>query len=225
VRDPQRSEDETILAAISLPPLVLMLLQAFLVRANANWAAPAYVGASPLAVRELMRWGRGRAMYASFAIDGAAMVLLWAALVRPELADGVGLGDAFKREEGWQALAAQVREAAARDRYDAVAAPNRSVIAELLCYARSLGPPLRALRVGPIPSDHFQMTIPLLPSQSHVLVVIAPRDASAALALFDSKTAVAVIAIPVDGHGKRQMEVYDARNFRGFGAKPAAQKR
>ncbi len=220
VRDPRRSEDEIVLAAVSVPPVVLMLLQAFLVSANANWAAPAYVGASPLAVRELMRWGRGRALCASFAVDGVAMLLLWAALVRPELAAAAGLDNAFKREEGWRALAAEVREAAARSRYDAVAADNRSVIAELLYYARPLGLPLRAVRNGLPPNDHFQMTIPLLPSESHVLVVTEPGEASATLALFDSKTALAAIAIPVGGHAKRLTEFFDARGFAIPGVAP-----
>jgi 4-amino-4-deoxy-L-arabinose transferase-like glycosyltransferase len=225
LRDRRRSEDEIILAAVSVPPVVLMLLQAFLVSANANWAAPAYVGASPLAVRELLRWARGRALGASFAIDGVAMVLLWAALIRPELADAAGLGNAFKREEGWRALAAEVRKAATRVGYDAVAADNRSVIAELLYYARPLRAPLRALRNGQIPGDHFQMTIPLLPGQSHVLVVTEPGQAPATLAQFDSKRALAAVAIPVGGRGTRLTELYDARGFHGYAIPPAAPER
>jgi hypothetical protein len=210
----ERSEGELILAVFSLPPLILMLAQAFLVSSNANWAAPAYVGASPLAVRELMRWGRGHVV-ASFAIDGVAMVLLWAALIRPELADSVGLGDAFKREEGWRALAREVRNAAEGGGYDAVAVDNRSVIAELMYYAQPLGPFLRALRNDPVPHDHFQLTIPLLPSETRVLVVTNPHMAPATLALFDSKTRVRAIAIAVGGHGKRLTELYDATGFHG----------
>lgn len=219
-RNRERSEDEVVLAVISTTPLLLMLLQAFLVSANANWAAPTYVGASLLAVRELMRWGRGQFLRASFAVDGMAMLLLWAALIRPQLADAVGLGNVFKREEGWQALAADVREVAAGDRYDAVAVDNRSAIAELLYYARPLGPPIRALRGDLVPHDDFQMIIPLLRSQSHVLLVIEPRDAPAMRAMFDSSRALAVVAIPVGGHAERLMELYDAHSFRGFTATP-----
>lgn len=215
VRDRRCSERELILALFSLPPLVLMLVQAFAVSANANWAAPAYVGASPLAVNELMRRARGRALSASFVIDGIATVLLWAALIRPELANMTGLGNAFKREEGWRTLAVQVRDLGAHKEFDAIAADNRSVIAELLYYARPLDPALRAVTGGPIPHDHFQMTMPLLPSKSHVLLVTDSRAAAATLAMFDSKTALAVIAVPVGGHARRLTELYDAYGFRG----------
>lgn len=212
----QRNEDEVVLAAVSVAPILVMLLQAFVVSANANWAAPAYVGASLLATRELMRWGRGKALCTSFVIDGAAMIMLWTALIRPELADVVGLGNAFKREEGWQPLAAEVRAVTARARYDAVAADNRSVTAELLYYARPLASPVRALRTRPIPHDDFQMAIPLPGSSSRVLAVVDPRDAPAVLAVFDSWTVLAVIAIPVGEHTKRLMALYDAHGYRGF---------
>jgi 4-amino-4-deoxy-L-arabinose transferase-like glycosyltransferase len=209
----EQSEDEIILAAFSVPPLVLMLVQAFLVSANANWAATAYVGATPIAVHELMRWGRGQALWASFCLNGIATLMLWAALVKPVLADDAGLGNAFKREEGWQALAAKVSEAAARANYNAVAVDNRSVIAELLYYAPQLRAQLRALRNGPYPRNHFQMTMPLSPGASHVLVVTGPQEARVTLAMFDSAKALATIVIPVGGHHERRTELYDAHGF------------
>ncbi len=48
----------------------------------------------------------------------------------------MGVGNAFKREEGWRQLGMAVTSVARAGHYDAIAAANRSVIAELTYYAR-----------------------------------------------------------------------------------------
>jgi hypothetical protein len=63
------------------------------------------------------------------------------------------------------------------------------------------------------PRTHFQMTMPLSPPASHVLVVTEPQAKRATLAKFDSAKALTAIAIPVGGHHERRTELYDARGF------------
>ncbi len=208
-------ERELLLVAFSALPLALMLLQSFIVAANANWAATAYVAATPLAVHELVRWRHGRALWASFAINGLAMLVLWVVVAEPAVAERIDLGNAFKREEGWRLLGHEVARQAASGHYDAVAADNRSVIAELLYYARPCSAPIRAWRHGPGPRLHFQTSIPLLPGASRVLVAVAPRDARGVIATFDSAKLIGSVVIPIGGHHERVTQIYDARNYRG----------
>jgi 4-amino-4-deoxy-L-arabinose transferase-like glycosyltransferase len=215
-RNPGRSVQEVLLAAFSAPPLALMLVQSFIVTANANWAATAYVAATPLAVRELVRWWQGRALWISFAINGLAMILLWVVLVEPAAAEHIGIGNAFKREQGWRSLGDQIAQQAARGRFDAVATDDRSVIAELLYYARACPTPIRAWSSDPRPRDHFQMSIPLVPGTAHVLLAIAPQGARTVLASFDSVKMLGSIVIPIGGRHQRVTWLYDARNYRGY---------
>jgi len=208
-------KSRAILAAFSAPPLALMIVQSFIVSANANWAATAYVAATPLAVDALLRFWHGRALWASYALQGAVQLLLWIAVADPAAADAVGLGNALKREQGWQALSVRVEAVAAQGRYDLVAAENRSLVAELLYYARPLSASLRAISPGSAPLDHFGMTIPLKPSAAHVLVVSEPENASTLEALFDSAHPLESVSIPLGRGHARKILLLDARGYRG----------
>ncbi|MBV9062908.1 MAG: glycosyltransferase family 39 protein, partial [Alphaproteobacteria bacterium] len=164
----------TVLAAFSVPVLVLVVIQSFISDANANWAAPAYIAAVPLATRTLLQWWDGRALQLSLALGCAAMNALWLAELNPLAAGAVGLGNAFKRQEGWKELGRAVVGEAKRGHYDAIVAANRSVVAELLYYARPRNAPIRAWDQGAAPRDHFQMTMPLTGRSHRALIVVFP---------------------------------------------------
>ncbi|HEY1961214.1 MAG TPA: glycosyltransferase family 39 protein [Rhizomicrobium sp.] len=202
-----------ILAAFSAPVLILVTMQSFISEANANWAAPAYIAAVPLAVDTLLRWWHARALWLSLALGTAAMLALWIATVDPALAERVGEGNALKRQEGWRELGEAVVSESHRTSYDAIAAANRSVLAELLYYARPRGVPIRAWDASAIPRDHFQMTMPLTPAFRHVLLVLYPDDAPRVIASFDSHSPVKQLSIPLGRRRTRVLSIYDAEGF------------
>ena len=210
-----RKEPEMILAAFSLPPLLLILIQAFVAGANANWAATAFVAATPLAVSELARWWKSWPLWASFAIDGIAMFALSVFLVWPGAADAAGAGNAFKREEGWRELGREVVRAAGASHYDDIAADNRSIVAELLFYARPCPTPIRMWARDLRIRDHFEMTLRLEPGQVRVLLAVEPNAAGRVLATFDSAKLLTRLSIPVGGRHVRLIDLYDARDYRG----------
>jgi 4-amino-4-deoxy-L-arabinose transferase-like glycosyltransferase len=204
-----------ILVAFSAPVLILIVIQSFISDANANWAAPAYVAAVPLAVAMLLEWWKSRLLWLSLALGAAAMLALWIAQASPALADRAGFGNALKRQEGWRELGTAVAEQTQAASYDAIAAANRSVLAELLYYARPRSVPIKAWDRSAIPHDHFQMTMPLRAGTRRALLVAMPDDASAMLASFDSQRLVRRIAIPLDRHRQRTVALYDAHFYRG----------
>ena len=214
-RRTDRGEAEVMMAAFSLPPLLLILMQAFLAGANANWAATAYVAATPLAVVELAHWWKARALWASFLLNGTVLAALWLLLVRPSLADSVGLGNAFKREEGWQQLGAEVAVLSRAAPYDAVVADNRSVAAELLYYARPRGAPMRVWSRDLNIRDHFEMTIRLAAGARRVVLALEPSSAKRVLVTFDSAMLVKTVTTAIGGHHQRVTALYDARHYRG----------
>jgi 4-amino-4-deoxy-L-arabinose transferase-like glycosyltransferase len=210
-----QDEAERILMAFSLPPLILILIQAFISEANANWAAATYVAATPLAVNQLVLWGRRWPLGLSVAIGVIVMVLLWIILIAPPFADRIGVGNAFKRLEGWNELGLAVQRQAARADYDAVAAENRSVVAELLYYARPLDARIRIWDRDTKDTNHFEMTMRLTPPAPHVLLVVEPDAATSVLSTFESAAALETVSTPIGGHRTRVLRLYDARNYFG----------
>lgn len=214
VRSRTNPTNEAVICAFSVPPLVLIALQAVVAEANANWAATAFVAASPLAVAEIFRrWPRW-SLPASFALHGAVLALLCAILVQPAIADRLGLGNVFKRQEGWQELAQRV-SARADGIFPIVAATNRSVLAELLYYARPRPFALRMWDQDLTSHNHFEMTLRLTSPAPRVLLVVAAEGAPRVLSTFESAQLVETVSTPVGGGQSRSLRLYDARFYRG----------
>lgn len=215
LRAAERTTADIALFMLSATPLALVALQAFIATANANWAATAFVGASPLAIAEILgRWPR-RMLSVSFALHGIVIAFLCVLLLEPGVADGLGLGNVFKRQEGWRELGRRVAAEADGGLYPIVAADNRSVLAELLYYARPGRFAIRMWDQDQTSRNHFEMTLRLTPPAPRVLLVLAPEDAGPVLLTFESTRLLAVVSTPVGGRQARVLDLYDARFYRG----------
>ena len=210
-----RGGGSRVLASFSVPILLLIMAQSFIAEANANWAAVAYVTATPLAVAALLRLWRGRALWASFAVNGLALLLLWTIQIDPAFADRIGQGNAFKRQEGWRELGRAVAQQEMSAPYDVVAAANRSIMAELLYYALPRTTAMRMWDRDLHDDDHFQMTMRLMRPARRVLLVILPDERRAVLPTFDSTTLVEIVTFHIGARRAREIELYDARSYRG----------
>jgi len=161
--DQRMAEADRLLLAFSLPLIIVITLQAFVSRAHANWAAPAYVAATVLVIATLVRdvsWGWLRGSYALHAVVLAILIGATALAGRIALPGGA---DPFARTLGWRALAdatrAELAAAKAAGRpYRAIVTDDRSLSATLLYYLRDEPTPVLAWRCGPRPMDHFEMT-------------------------------------------------------------------
>ncbi|HWU26709.1 MAG TPA: glycosyltransferase family 39 protein [Rhizomicrobium sp.] len=204
-----------ILCTMSAAPLVLIALQALVAGAKANWAAAAYIAALPLALDQILaRWPR-LALWTSFALHGAVLVLLWVVLILPPVADRLGIGNVFKRQQGWRELAEAVSDALSHGSYDVVASENRSVTAELLYYLRTPRPPIRIWAPDTANRNHFEMTVRLTGGARHVLLVLLPEDASLVAKTFESVRPVTLLSMPDNRRHRRVLGLYDAHFYRG----------
>ena len=131
------------LGALAAPALVLILLESLLARANANWAAVAYVPAALLVAAWLVRW-RARLWLGLAAASGLATLLVFlTAGTSQALADRLGLANSFKRARGWEAVDALVtREVRALGpaRLTAVTFDDRFTFNALAYYSRANWP-------------------------------------------------------------------------------------
>lgn len=214
-RGEERDRGQILLAALSLPTLALIAVQAFIADANANWAATSYVAAVPLAIAELQtRWPRAW-LQISFVLHATVLALLCVVLVSPATADRIWLGNVFKRQEGWRAIARQVSEVGLRDGYPLIVTANRSVTAEFLYYMRDRASLIRIWDPDLANHNHFEMTMRLVQPAPRALLVLAPEDAAEVLPTFESTTAMGDVSVPVGGRHLRRMRLFDARGYRG----------
>lgn len=105
---------DRLLLCFIVPPLLIVLVQAAISRANANWGAAAYGAGSVLVAAWLVRWRARRLMAAALTIQGVAAALFLVAATWPAVADAMGLGNSFKRARGWSATTEAVIARAAR---------------------------------------------------------------------------------------------------------------
>jgi len=213
-----RDDRDLLLAAFSVPPILIIAVQAFISQANANWAATAYVAATPLAIGALLSTARRWPLYLSLGFDGLVMVVLWIIAVAPHSAGLIGQGNAFKREEGWRKLCLAVVEEAWNRPYDTVAIGNRSLMAEMLYYGKSALLPIRMWDDDTHDDDHFQMTIPFTGGR-RILLVLYPAEEPLVLPTFDSAKKVESVSIAVGGHHTRTLDLFDARGYHGARAR------
>jgi len=152
---------ERLLLSFCLPVLGLMLIQALLSRAHANWAAFAYVAATVLMTAALIKGNWRHVFRASLGLH-LAMALLLA--VGGVLAGRIALPgdlDPYARLLGWRAMAEAAAAKAEAEGYRAIVTDKRALAAELHYYLRDRHIPVVAMRGGGAPHDHFELTRPL----------------------------------------------------------------
>lgn len=169
VRRRRLGKPDRMLLCLALPPLLLVTVQALLSRANANWAAAAYVPAAVLVAAWLVRWSARRTLAVAAISQGAIAALFLSAAAVPAIADAAGLANAFKRARGWSETTARVLDAAAAAApVDAIAVDDRFLFNTMAYYGRErlaapAAPPLRMWVREASPHNQAELEAPLTP--------------------------------------------------------------
>lgn len=161
----------------SLPVFVLIALQAFVARANGNWAATAFPAAAILGTAAMfaLDWRKGiRAT-----IDIAAVTLVGATLSGTLV--GVltwgPLGNELGKMRGWSDLAAEVRRIADEQKIDTLVFTQRGLTASMIYELRDSGLTVKAWRPDPeFPRDHFELTRPWMATDPGPVLLIEMGD-------------------------------------------------
>lgn len=167
---------ERILLAFCLPVLAIITVQSFLSRANANWAATAYVAGTVLAVMWLLRRNLVR-----LAALGVGLNLTAAAVLGFFFLDLPGVTmplekDPLRRLRAWDAVAAELRPVLERYPEAIWLTEDRKTMASLL-YA------LRDLERRPVmwdydghPDHHYELAERYLPEPGDTVLLVAKWD-------------------------------------------------
>lgn len=217
------------LLLFAVPILAAVSAQAFISRANANWAVGAYAPLTVLVASWAVWRGRvwlvGAAVAANLVLGGALAV----AGLSPQAADAMGLANAFKRARGWEDTTAQVRarfEAGHEGRsFDLVAVDNRLVFHGLEYYGRAAPLPLAMWQRHADVRSHAEQRAPLSAADHGddliLFVSERPYEALRITADFTQIERIGELTIALGGERTRRLELYAGSGFAPLARTPA----
>ena len=127
------SVEERILIFLTFTPLLLVMLQAFISRAHANWAAIAYVPATVLVTLQIVKyWPRTKVIYYGI----ITISLLFVVLIPLSSKHNFGL-DPFKKYRGWSNLGLEISNVYLSYPSAVLITDDRRVMAEALYYMKN----------------------------------------------------------------------------------------
>ncbi|HEX4114189.1 MAG TPA: glycosyltransferase family 39 protein [Stellaceae bacterium] len=217
-----------LLVCFTLPPLALMLGLSLLSRAEANWAAPAYIAATILVVGWLLAEGRRIVIIVSIALHVLAALLVAVGLRNVAAIAGVTLPvkyDPLHRLQGWRSLGRAITAQMAQHPGAILMADDRELLAALMFYVQPH--PLTALEWDPDGAIHDQFELTQQPTLDRgadfLLVSQNPRNIAPILARFTAASPPQTITIFIGRSGamsspaeQRHYTVYFLKGFKGF---------
>lgn len=182
------SAADRVLLWFALPPLLLVTIVSLFSSAKANWAAPALISMTILAVALLVRWERWRWLYVSLALG---VILQLALFVGDARADKISIGflpqpDVYQRTMGWKALSDVVRQTAMNHGARTISAEQNGVVASLLYYLRNDRWPIRAWSTSRVPANQFEFDRPLTAEAPEPVLFLSDRSSVERLAEYYS---------------------------------------
>ncbi len=215
---------DLMLLCFTVPPVLIVAIQAFVSRANANWSGAGYVAGAILVAAWLMRWRARRWLIAAIALQALAAGLFLMAVLSPSLADRLGAGNSLKRARGWsQTAEAVIRRARTEEPagLSAIAVNNRFLYDALAYYGRDywrepLSPRLTIWLRGTAAGNQAEATAPLTPAQGQrVLAVAYERWFDTEMARdFARPLGVEIDDIWLDRKHRRVLETFVGEGFR-----------
>ncbi len=209
-----------LLASFALPTLAMMLAVSFLSRANANWAAPAFVSATVLVVAWALHRGWRNLVICSIGLHLVATALLFTG--RDALAAfGIEVPakyDPLGRLRGWCALGTTVGVALAAHPGLTLFADDRETLAALIYYVHPH--PFDAVKwklKSGLPKDQWELTNGLSQRRGEDFLLVSEHELIPEMSpSFAAIERLQPIVIPVGPGASRAYTLYLARDFKGY---------
>jgi 4-amino-4-deoxy-L-arabinose transferase-like glycosyltransferase len=158
-----------LLLAWVTPPLAVVLAQALIAGAKANWAAAAFAPGAIMVAAWMLRWRRPNLLIAVLAFQAVVAFAGLVGVTSPGVVERIGLGGALKGVRGGRELTELIIGRARLESFaapmSAVAIDNRELFNTAAYYGRDYfgkdGPPLKAWLPGPAPQNQAELASPL----------------------------------------------------------------
>lgn len=216
---------DLLLLCLAAPPLLTVTAQAFVSRANANWAGVAYLAGSVLAAAWLLRWNARRWLVAALVLQAGFCALFMACMVNPRLADSLGAANSFKRVRGWEqgakAIIARAREEQAAGGLSSIAMDDRFLFNVTAYYGRDYfripgAPPLKMWVHEARPQNQAETEAPLNAAFGRrALIASLEGDYRPEIEQdFGRTSGLEIVRVRLDRKHVRRMDLFVAEDFR-----------
>ena len=164
----------TYLALFALTPLLIISVQAFLSRANANWAVTAYPSAALLLGFGAMQiTKRKRLLSRGLLMQSLFCGFLLVVSLFPNLANSLGAANSVKRLRGWpqtiELIQTRFADGHETNNFASIVVDDRQLFYSLTYYGRSQTASVFMWQENPAPNSHAEMTHPFTQA-------VAPKD-------------------------------------------------
>ncbi|WP_419321524.1 ArnT family glycosyltransferase [Caulobacter sp. ErkDOM-E] len=216
---------DLLLLCLAAPPLLTVAAQAFVSRANANWAGVAYIAGSILAAAWLLRWNARRWLIAAVAIQATFCAVFIACMVNPRIADTIGASNSFKRVRGWEqgteTIIARAREEQAAGGLTSIAMDDRFLFNVTAYYGRDYfgtpgAPPLKMWVHEARPQNQAETEAPLTAASGRrTLIASLEGDYRAEIEQDFARTSgLEIVRVRLDRKHVRRTDLFIAEDFR-----------
>ncbi len=204
-----RSERDIFLLSFGVPVLVIVAVLSFTFKANANWAAPAFLTSCVFVVAWLLRQDSMRLMYISHGLHGAFAIFLIAVALSPSFA-GYALNDeSIDKVSGWDELADHVHALVNDSPFEVVLTDHRPTMAELLYYGRSLTQPVLMWDRDGVPQNHYELTAAFTAIPSGPILLLAVSEPTPDFLLqFEERIFLKNLEVPIRENYTRAFMIY-----------------
>ncbi|MEM6666012.1 MAG: hypothetical protein AAF638_06370, partial [Pseudomonadota bacterium] len=176
-----------MMVIFSLPIVAIIVFQALMSRAHANWAAPAYVAGTLGVTAYLVITGRRMLLYATLALHAIVPFIFIVGDTQARTLKFPGEIDPYYRTLGYGDLARASNRLFEAGDYMAILTDWRRTTGTHLYYLRDAPPPIVTWPANPRPTDHFQMSRPLTADlEGPFLLVTACNERTRLDAAFES---------------------------------------
>jgi 4-amino-4-deoxy-L-arabinose transferase-like glycosyltransferase len=222
IRKRLQSADLLLLCFI-VPPFLIVTVQAFISRANANWSGASYLPGAILAAAFLMRWRAKGWLTAAFATQAVVAALFLAMVVSPPLADKLGAANSFKRAKAWKQTTELILQRAGVEApagLTAIAVNNRFLYYSMAYYGRDTfdrpgTPPLTAWLLEDVPQNQAETSAPLTPDLGGRVLAVAYEGwrVPEMMADFQQSDGLSISRMSLDRKHTRRIDMFVGSGF------------
>jgi 4-amino-4-deoxy-L-arabinose transferase-like glycosyltransferase len=214
---------DVLLLCFTLPPLLIVMGQAFISRANANWSGAGYLPGAILVAAWLMRWRARGWLIGTLAFQAAVAAIFLVFVLAPGAAEAVGAANSFKRAKGWDQTTRQVIQRARAEGdagLSAVAVNNRGLFNAMSYYGRDFfgapgAPPLTVWLLEAHAQNQAEATHPLTPALGARVLAVSLEQAyrKEMAADFRAVSGVEIVSVSLDRKRRRRAELFIGEGF------------
>ena len=207
-----------LMAWQTVPLLAGMIALSFLTRAQANWAAPAYLGGSLLAARWLLTSGGARALKAQLAVGVAASLALWtvAGLYAGQAESLTSRLDPFRQMRISEPFCELVLGAMSEEGVGVLLSDNRRRLSECMFYGGLGWDEVAIWTPDAAPDNQHELVATLYPGDQREMLLVAQKGAASMARKFEEAREVESGSIETHIDRSVPFSMWVVRGFKGY---------